>query len=101
MSEEEQNAENLVIELVYNFKTYDWEDTQAVHNKENAELKYQLHVSGERIKGLEETLEVSNEHIKELNEHSKELEKIIEAVKEYYKMTPRNIMRRILNRFRK
>lgn len=108
LSEEEQNAENLVIELVYNFKTYDWEDTQAVHNKENAELKYQLHVSGERIKGLEETLEVSNEHIKELNEHikelnehSKELEETIEAVKEYYKMTPRNIMRRILNRFRK
>lgn len=83
LSEEEQNAENLTIEIVYKFKTFDWEDTLKAHNRENGELKYQLHVSEERIKAFEDRV--------------RDLESTIETIKAYYKMTPRNIMRRILN----
>lgn len=90
LSEEEQNAENLIIEIAYKFKTFDWEDTLKMYNKKNEELKQQLHVSEEYIIKLEETIEASDERIRELMG-------TIEAIKEYYKVTPKNIMRRIFN----
>lgn len=75
LSDEEQNSENLSIEIVYRFKKFRWQDTLELYNKENAELQYQLSSSKEQIKGLEET---------------------IEEIKEYYKITPKNIIRRII-----
>lgn len=80
LSEEEQTSDKLSIEIVYKFKKLSWEKSSSIYCKEHAELWYQLSVSKNRIKELEET---------------------IEAIKEYYKMTPENIIRRLLHLFQR
>ena len=80
LSEEEQALENLNVKLVYSFKRFGWEEMSSVYGREHEEMKYRLSVSEARIKALEET---------------------IVAIKDYYKMTPKNIIKRVLNAFKR
>lgn len=80
LSEEEQNLDELNVEIIYWLKTFKWQDTLSEYNTKNADLQYQLNVSKEQIKGLEQT---------------------VEAIKEYYKLTPKNIMRRMIKFFKR
>ena len=80
LSEEEQALNSLSMKFIYKFRGLCGEEAMSDCFKDNAELKRQLSASETRIKELEET---------------------IVAIREYYKMTSKNIIKRILGIFKR
>lgn len=80
LSKEEQELDTLRVKLVYMFDKLRGDDMISDSFKKNAELQHQLSVCENRIKELEQT---------------------IVAIKEYYKITPKNIAKRALGIFKR
>lgn len=87
LSEEEQRAKELRVEIKYKFKPFDWLNTVDMYKDKMRVLENSMAASKDEMITLREIIEKSENEISTL-QHT------IEAIREYYKITPKNIINR-------
>lgn len=108
LSDEERKIDNLCVEIHYKFRTHNWKESldtcNANLNKmktDNVELQCQLKVLQHEVATSQRENEELQRELQLSQNEVQYLQKLIEEIKAYYKVTPKNILKRILGVFRR
>lgn len=82
LSDEEKTLDKLSIQVSYKFNIISWDKT--------------INLYGAGIRTLEDQIEVLKRELEESKNEINMLQETIRAVREYYKITPQNVIRRLL-----
>ena len=94
LSEEEKKFEELRIEIRYKFRAHSWKESLNMLAEENIGLQQEVLELHQESAELKHELQASRNEVQYM-------QGVIKEIKEYYKMAPKNIVKRIWNHIKR